>query len=66
MESDKTFPAGQWVLVTVSHSASGAKLYWDDEVVAQGPVPLASDIDRQFTIVGHSDWLKFGAENGVS
>jgi hypothetical protein len=65
IETTKVFPEGAWVLVTVTHDASGATLYWDKEVVAQGAVPLASEMDRQFTIVGHSDWLKFGSDHGV-
>jgi hypothetical protein len=66
IETDRVFPAGEWVLVTVTHSAaSGATLYWNNEVVASGNVPLASEMERQFTIVGHSDWIKSGADNGV-
>ncbi len=41
-------------------------MYWNNEVVAQGAVPLPRELYRQFAIVGHSDWLKFGSENGVS
>ncbi len=66
LETEKVFPTGEWVLVTVTHNASGAQLYWNSELVAQGPVPMPSDRVRQFVIVGHSDWLKSGSDTGVS
>jgi hypothetical protein len=65
IETEKVFPSGEWVLVTVIHDVDGAKLFWNDEIVAQGPVPLASEVERQMTIVGHNDWLKHGYESGV-
>ncbi len=66
IESNKTFPTGVWVLVTLTHNATGASLYWNSELVAHGPVPMASVRERQFAIVGYNDWIKSGADTGVS
>ena len=55
--SGNTFPANQWVHISLVHGSDGtASIFWNGRLKARGPVHLPQRVHREKNYVGRSHW----------